>query len=173
MDDDGSNSHAITRNDVADSLGDAVVEYPAWSPDGTRVAYMAQEPGASGSNPDYNIWVMNADESNPRRLTNRPGEDGWPAWSPDGRMIVFASARDDAGASLGPVMHLYLMEADGSSQRLLIDTFGQFADWSPDGGTIVFSPGLNLVTPTGKSHDSISLSGLESEAEFADWAPVP
>ena len=161
---DGSNPRA---------LGDVIVEYPAWSPDGKRVAFMAQEPGASGSNPDYNIWVMNADESDPERLTDSPGEDGWPAWSPDGRMIVFASARDDSGGAIGPLMHLYVMEANGSNQHLLIDAFGQFADWSPDGSAIVFSPGLNLVTPTGKSLDTISLPGLAGEAEFADWAPVP
>jgi Tol biopolymer transport system component len=161
---DGSDQH---------SLGDVLVEYPAWSPDGSRVAFMAQEPDASGSNPDYNIWVMNADETDPQRLTDTPGEDGWPAWSPDGMSIVFASARDDTGGSLGPLLHLYLMNVDGSDQRLLIDAFGQFADWSPDGATIVFSPGLNLVTPSGASLGAIPLSGIPGDVLFADWAPAP
>lgn len=155
------------------SLGDVIIEYPAWSADGSKVAFMAQEPGASGSNPDYNIWVMNADETDPRRLTDSPGEDGWPAWSPDGREIVFSSARDDTGATLGPLQHLYLMNADGSDQRLLIDAFGQFADWSPDGAAIVFSPGLNLVTPSGTSLGPIPVSGVSGDIMFADWAPAP
>ena len=55
------------------------VEYPAWSPDGSRIAFMAQEPDASGSNPDYNLFVMNADGTDVRRLTDAPGEDCWPA----------------------------------------------------------------------------------------------
>jgi Tol biopolymer transport system component len=161
---DGSDQH---------SLGDVLIEYPAWSPDGSRVAFMAQEPDASGSNPDYNVWVMDADETDPQRLTDTPGEDGWPAWSPDGTMIVFASARDDTGGSLGPLQHLYLMNADGSNQHLLIDAFGQFADWSPDGSAIVFSPGLNLVTPSGSSLGAIPVSGVPGDFMFADWAPAP
>jgi Tol biopolymer transport system component len=161
---DGSDPH---------SLGDVVIEYPAWSPDGSRVAFMAQEPDASGSNPDYNIWVMNADESDPQRLTDTPGEDGWPAWSPDGTQIVFASARDDTGGSLGPLLHPYLMTADGSDQHLLIDAFGQFADWSPAGGIIIFSPGLNLVTPLGTALGAIPVSGVPGDILFADWATAP
>jgi TolB protein len=71
----GSRPHRLSRY---------FVEYPAWSPDGSRIAFMAPVPGAAGSNPDYNIFVMNADGSDIRQLTRTPGEDGWPAWSPDG-----------------------------------------------------------------------------------------
>jgi hypothetical protein len=41
------------------------------------------------------------------------------------------------------------------------------------GSAVVFSPNLNLVSPAGVSLGSISVSGLASEAEFADWSPVP
>src|SRR5262249_43213867 len=58
--------HGFTMNPDGSGLtelGDSYVEYPAWSPDGKQLAFMAPEPGASGSNPDYNIYVMHADGS--------------------------------------------------------------------------------------------------------------
>jgi Tol biopolymer transport system component len=74
------------------------VEYPAWSPDGTRIAFMGGPDGPT----EYDIWVMNADGSNPVQLTDSPGPDWWPAWSPDGTRIAFASVRDDCASSDAP-----------------------------------------------------------------------
>jgi Tol biopolymer transport system component len=135
---DGSDVHHVTRH---------YVEYPAWSPDGTRIAFMAQEPGATGNDPDYNIFVMDADGSNLHRLTTAPGEDGWPTWSPDGSRIVFASARDDCSISdapdcrttgdVGPWEDVWITNADGSNQHRLTPEFGRFFAWSPDGRAIL------------------------------------
>jgi Tol biopolymer transport system component len=52
------------------------------------------------------IYIMNADGSGERRLTDNPAYDGWPAWSPDGSRITFMSTR-----SGNP--DLYVMDADG------------------------------------------------------------
>ncbi len=137
------------------------IEYPAWSPDGSRIAFMAPVPGAAGSNPDYNIFVMNADGSDIRRLTRTPGEDGWPAWSPDGSSIVFSSARDDCSISdppdcrtsgdMGPWEDVWIMDADGGHQRRVTSEFGQFFAWSPDGSAILVAGAdeLYLIRPDG------------------------
>jgi Tol biopolymer transport system component len=63
----------------------------------------------------------------------RPARDGSPSWSPDGKRIVFYSERDDNA-------ELYVMEADGSSQRRLTRTPADegYPSWSPDGRTITF-----------------------------------
>jgi Tol biopolymer transport system component len=156
------------------------VEYPAWSPDGSKIAFMAQEAGASGDNPDYDIFVMDADGSDIRRLTDAPGEDGWPAWSPDGAKIVFASARDDCSVSqvadclstgdLGPWLDVWIMDADGSHLRRVTTEFGQFFAWSPDGREIMVAGGASLyvVRPDGSGRSEVPVSGVPHPL-FPDW----
>ncbi len=104
-------------------LSHQYVEYPAWSPDMSRIAFMAQEPNATGNNPDYNVLVMDADGSHVHRLTTAQGSDGFPAWSPNGTRIVFSSTRDDCSISdapdcrstgdVGPWHDAWRMNADG------------------------------------------------------------
>ena len=79
MDPDGSNVQRLTT-----TKADAGSWQPAWSPDGEKIAF--------SSNPDGNgdIFVMDADGSNIRRLTHTPDGEQFPSWSPDGEQIVFA-----------------------------------------------------------------------------------
>lgn len=156
------------------------VEYPAWSPDGSRIVFMAQEPDASGSNPDYNIFVMNADGTAVTRLTDAPGEDGWPAWSPDGSQIVFSSGRDDCSISqaadcgstgdIGPWGDAWIMNADGSDEHRLSDEFAQFFAWSPDGEAILVAGAgeMHLIRPDGTGTTSLNVPGA-AHPLFPDW----
>ncbi len=83
---------------------------PAWSPDGSRIAFSSNVEGDG----DYDIYVMDADGSSRERLTHAPGLDLNPAWSPDGRFIAFTSLRDGN-------YEIYVMRADGSHERNLTD----------------------------------------------------
>jgi Tol biopolymer transport system component len=152
------------------------VEYPAWSPDGRRIAFMGQV-AEEGS--QYDIFVMDADGTDVERLTDSPADDGWPAWSPDGLRIVFTTIRDDCLYSdeddclttgdSGQWHTLYVMNADGTDERRLTRTFGQFATWSPDGLHILFAPGLNVIRPDGTGLTRISPEDLPPEPQMPDW----
>jgi hypothetical protein len=86
--------------------------YPAWSPNGTRIAYT----GMSGDN--WEVEVVNADGSNARNLTNHPAPDWGPHWSADGSRILFWSQRSGA-------RQLYVMNADGTNVVLHPGAFQQ------------------------------------------------
>lgn len=103
MNEDGTDLHRV--NAFASNRN----EYkPNWSPDGTKIAFQADRDIPVGNT---EIYVMNADGSNQKRLTNYPGHDDWPDWSPDGSQIVFSR-----GASfLTP--EIYVMGAAGGEPR--------------------------------------------------------
>lgn len=120
---DGGGVRRLTNNEVSD-LDDT---QPAWSPDGTRIAYAS---GARG----YRIFVMDADGS--RLLTDADADERDPAWSPDGTRIVFSQrsrSSDDHDLVVADV-------STGETTRLTntpeIDEFG--AAWSPDGSQIAY-----------------------------------
>lgn len=151
-------------------------EYPAWSPDGRRLAFMSARAGTRGSDPDYDIFVVDLDGGGLRRLTNWPGEEGWPAWSPDGASIAFAATHDDRGQfhGGGPYLDIYVMRTDGSAKRRVVKgIFGSFPAWSPDGRFILFtgSPlseldeALWVVRPDGSDQRSLRIEGT-----LADWS---
>ncbi len=150
-------------------LTEIEAEYPAWSPDGKRIAFMSMQPDARGSDPNYDVFVVNADGSGLRQLTDWPGEDGWPAWSRDGRLIAFTTSHDDHGQSgdIGPYFDIWVMNSDGSGKRRLSSNFGMFPVWSPDGSVLMYAGDrLWVVRPDG--------SGLASvgSGTMPDWVPA-
>ena len=106
---------------------------PAWSPDGTRIAF------ASGDGSVYSVDVGSGERS---LLTRFPDTDLDPAfsvhsirWSPDGTHI---SVMNTMGGE-----RLYLMDADGSNVRLLTEGYELLlAAWSPDGTRLAFAEGF-------------------------------
>jgi Tol biopolymer transport system component len=101
---------------------------PCWSPDCTRIAFCSYREGQE------DIYIMNADGSNPIQLTDNTAEDSFPSWSPEGDRIAFHSNRD--GNS-----NIYVMNIDGSNQTRLTDNAAKDEGpaWSPDGDYIIFS----------------------------------
>ena len=85
--------------------------------------------------PDNNIdvYIVDVESAQVKRLTSSPGEDRDPSWSPDGTRLAFSSTRD--GNS-----EIYVMRADGSDVRRLTNNsaFDASPTWSPDWSAIAF-----------------------------------
>ncbi|MFH1741895.1 MAG: right-handed parallel beta-helix repeat-containing protein, partial [bacterium] len=122
----------------------AVDRYPRWSPDGSQIAFVSER----GGNTD--IWLMNADGSEPVQLTDGVGRNSSPAWSPEGDRIAFTSDRDSNA-------ELYLL--DLSTKDITRLTENEATDnspvWDRNGTKILFSSERD----SGFEIYSISLSG--------------
>ncbi len=122
METDGSGQTRLTATTASDT-------HPAWSPDGTRIAFARSIGGCCSD-----IYVMDADGSNVTQVTTGPDPDSAPSWSPDGTKIAFHSLRNAN-------YDVYVVNANGTGEtRLTTDSaFDWEPDWSPDGTKIAFA----------------------------------
>lgn len=156
MNADGSGQTEIAADD-GDRAGDAD---PAWSPDGTQIAFASTRAGT------WNVWLVNVDGGDRRRVSDVFGSD--PAWSPDGRQLAYVGT-DGIG----------VVGVDGSNPHV-ISAPGAFASgpsWSPDGRQIVFSrnngqgfPGeLHVANVDGSGEHKLTSDGFANAQ--ASWSP--
>jgi len=109
---------------------------PSFSGDGKRIAFRS---GRSGS---FDLYVMNADGTNVRRLTADAANDIFPVFSPPGNQIAFVSNRRDPSSN---VYEIYLLEltTDGTSPRIRRLTHNDAQEghlaFSPDGQWLIYS----------------------------------
>ena len=109
--------------------------FPAFSPDGTKIAF-----SASG-----NIWVVNNDGTNPN-LISFEGTDIHPTWSPDGTKIAFSSARTG-------VAQIFTMTPIGTEVTNISNNSSfndRFPAFSPDGMKIAFQRTSTVPGSVGK-----------------------
>lgn len=119
VDPDTGDARNLTRSPASEE------RYPAWSPDGSKIAFTSNRDGA------YNLYVMDADGGNVKQLTHEkpPAVCYMPSWSGDGKHIVFGLHGDKAQmAAIAP---------DGSNLRILGE--GHDPCISPDGKSIAYT----------------------------------
>ena len=175
MNDQGGNVRRVT--DTPYAPGNL-----SWSPDGQQIAFALDLSSTEPGKPQQvDIFVMNADGSRQRNLTQHPALDAAPTWSPDGKLLSFTSTRS------GNRPEIYVMEIATRKVRQLTDTAGESRGaagpaWSPDGRKILyrrdqFGHQLYSMNPDGRNDrpllrkprrpfgDGFLLSG------FASWSP--
>jgi len=126
MDADGSNKVRLTDlREAAPAAWWWPAYEPAWSPDGTRIAFVGPSEQASTT-----IWVMNSDGSNLTKITDDLlGYQAWrPSWSPDGSGIAYWVFRPDDGYCY----QVYVMDEDGSNPTNITnhESCNTVPDWS-------------------------------------------
>jgi Tol biopolymer transport system component len=129
---DGSGISQLTHN------GEWTLS-PAWSPNGKFVAFVSGEDisGVVENLNPFDIYTMNADGSEKRRLTNTPNFERDVTWSPNGRQIAFMR---DLGSTYNGPFNIFTMNEDGSNQvNISGNSCSDFhPSWSPKGNTIAF-----------------------------------
>lgn len=123
------------------TTGDMDDRSPAWSPDGSRIAFSSKRAPNSERTLNWDLWVIEARPgATPVQLTTFPGEDDRPVWSPDGRTIAYLQSGD-------PRYYAYIHDriavipATGGPARLLTEALDRPAShpqWTPDGKALHF-----------------------------------
>lgn len=150
---------------------------PAWSPDGSRVAFQGywsspdQEVretrlGRVGRIAGSDIFMVNSDGTDIRRITNDPYQDSGPVFSPDGSQIAYTSTRD--GNS-----DVFIVDTLGTEMRRITDSPSRECcpDWSPDGTRLLYvsdteeRPGLYVVDIDGATSTWLAAGSI------GRWAP--
>ena len=166
MDPDGSNMKNLTNHPAND-------QGPKWSPDGSKIAFYTDRDYLSADPKEHSteIYVMNADGSNPTRITNSFTIDAWPSWSPDGSKIAFQSYRDGNE-------NIYVMNADGTDPVRLTShpKVDYYPAWSPDGSKIAFYSDrddnleIYIMNADGSNQTNLSREPLAFD-ESPSWSP--
>ena len=143
---DGTDRRCLVDTDGPDS-------YPAWSPDGRRLAFVGRTDGVD------QVFVIHADGTGLSQVTDSslPVKESLD-WSPDGLRIAYSSS---ASPDSGP-FSIHVMDVDGSHDTTIAATdlpdvaYVELHSWSPDGNTLLYAAdggagsGLWSMTPAGR-----------------------
>lgn len=127
---------------------------PAWSPDGSRLAYVSFE-GRKAQ-----IVVQDLYSGNRQIVTDYPGINGAPAWSPDGRYLALTLSKDG-----NPEVYLYSLDRRSLARLTNTQAIDTEPAWAPDGSYIVFTsdrgggPQLYRVDISGERPQRITFEG--------------
>jgi Tol biopolymer transport system component len=151
IDPDGQHRTAITS-------ASGVQEAPKWSPDGESIAYNGFPFPVDEANFAISIWIMDADGSDPRQLTDG-AVDVEPVFSPDGTRLAFGRIAGDSPD--GQLEAIYVINSDGTDLHEVVAPRAglEHPDWSPDGRLITF----NIAPESPAAADSGSILAVRPD----------
>ena len=159
---------------------------PDWSPDGRAIAFVRGENLSSFTKANDDLYVLEIDTGQVRRLTTTPAGtfENAPAWAPDGSRIAFV--RTPRGSQFSGRASLHVIDRDGSREQRLL-RYELFADapyslaWSPDGRSLAFETSsaigctsISVLDLETRSQRAVTSCARPREATVAPtWQPAP
>ncbi|MBC7250283.1 MAG: PD40 domain-containing protein, partial [Anaerolineae bacterium] len=145
MDGDGQNVRRLTEYPTWDS-------YPAWSPDGTQLAFLRlsmTEAGEMASVEENGLYLINSDGGDEVQLVSvaKMSVESAPAWSPDGTQIAY-TVLEETGTET-PRSSIYVVSRQGGEPTaVLTNTYTvSYLSWSPDGAYLLFTSSGGSLGP--------------------------
>jgi len=143
---------------------------PAFSPDGSRVAFASDRAG------QWDIWIIDLNGGPPVQVTSSPAEEIHPSWSPDGQRLVYCSLPANGGQ-----WELWITDTEAGAARRFVG-YGLFPEWSPVQDQIAFQRArergsrwfsiwtLTLVNDEPRHPTELAASSTESMT-LPTWSP--
>ena len=178
-----ANGQVVSSDPTQVTSGEGSKNEPAWSPDGSRLLYVAAG-GKNGAGQDTGLDIfmvnLNTPGSQPVNLTLLKGDDTYPAWSPDGKTIAFTNQ-----GRFNDIRQIYMMNADGSNQRRISFDFEEYSpSWSPDMNWLLYvifardhnylylrNHVNNFATATPQAYDNKEIFGRLGQVANPAWSP--
>ena len=144
---------------------------PVLSPDGSKILFDSNVTG------NHELYLINTDGGNLKRITNDPHYDGMAPWSPDGTRIIYSSGVD-FNSDVSGTRDICIINSDGSD-KIILTTPGSgnnhYGAMSPDGAKIVFNSDRDghreIYVMNANGTDQRRLTNTNSPSDYPSWSP--